>query len=125
MNPRISIPRLRKAVADKESAHAAVLRANANYRDAREELRRAGDALARYDDSAGAISAARIAVRGSDIDHRARYVRAVEIAQEAVNAAEAAQEAASEAWQAVAPLATSAIAYARNAGQLPADLEDH
>lgn len=121
----LSIPRLRRFVSDRESAHAAMMRANANYRDAREELTRAGDALARYDDSAHSINAARMAGRGAEIDHRARYVRAVQVAQEAVNAAEAAQEAASETWQHASALGTSAVAHARNIGQLPADLENH
>lgn len=121
--PRIDTARLRRFVAQKEAAHAAMIRANEHYREAKQELTRAREALHRYDDSAGAISAARTGGHSVEINHRARYVRSVEIAQEGLNAAEAAQEAASETWQHASALGTSAINYARDMGHLPADME--
>lgn len=120
---KISIPRLRRFIADADAAHAAMQAASTRFRDAKSALKSARDDLEVYDASRHARNAN--ARPGSEVDAgRPRLVTAVSEAQAAFEAAQIEYERTTDAWRAVSPLATSARDFARARGVLPADLKE-
>lgn len=114
----ISLARLRKFHEAGLNAHAALRAANDRWRAAKRGLEDARTALRIYDDSAHANSAK------ADRFHRERdkVQRDVDIATEAVGAADAARDHANDVWSLANSLASRGRGFAAEMGVLPADL---